>query len=366
MLGWFFFSAILSSYNKYVFGERHMNFPCPLLLTSVHFLVQWLFSTVACACFPEQLGSKRVAIMTWKEWAIISVPCGLVTAFDVGLSNLSLVRITLTFYTMVKSSTPIFVLGWAYIFKIERITLPLICVILFIASGEFLTVYGEVDFDRLGFFLCLNASILSGLRWTLVQSLLQTLNPPLESTILTMKLLAPSMFWSMLVLSAIVEKPWIKLSDAKEGDDGLLFVSMLGLAGGIFAISMILCEFYLILRASAIILMIGGVVKELTTIALGISVFGDKLNWINSIGVCIVFLGVLSYKVVFHFQKKELQTTGMESVPTEEQHDQEVIFAENDLFVDEDHEFFGTTEGGTGEKPSSTVKELELVKDRVS
>jgi len=343
-----------------------MNFPCPLLLTSVHFLVQWIFSEVACDCFPEQLGSNRVAIMTWKEWAWVSVPCGVVTALDVGLSNLSLVRITLTFYTMVKSSAPIFVLGWAYIFKIERITLPLICVILFIASGELLTVYGEVDFDLLGFFLCLGASVLSGLRWTLVQTMLQNLNPPLESTILTMKLLAPSMFWSMLVLSAIIEKPWIELREEKEVNYGLLSISMLGLAGGALAISMILCELSLILRASAIILMIGGVVKELTTIALGISVFGDKLNWINSIGVCIVFLGVLSYKVVFHFQKKELETTGMESVPTEEHHDEEVMFEENDLFVDEDHQFSGTTEGGTGEKTSSTVKELELVKDHVS
>jgi hypothetical protein len=27
MLGWFFFSALLSSYNKYVFGAGHMAFP---------------------------------------------------------------------------------------------------------------------------------------------------------------------------------------------------------------------------------------------------------------------------------------------------------------------------------------------------
>lgn len=362
MLGWFFFSAILSSYNKYVFGKGHMSFPCPLFMTSIHFLVQWIFSVAACACFPEQLGSKRVAIMTWKEWAIVSVPCGLVTALDVGLSNLSLVRITLTFYTMVKSSTPIFVLGWAYIFKIERITLHLIFVILIIASGEFLTVYGEVDFDRLGFILCLVASVLSGLRWTLVQTMLQTLNPPLDSTILTMKLLAPSMFWSMLFLSFVVERPWIKLREANEENDGLLFVFMLGLAGGAFAVSMILCEFYLILRASAIILMIGGVIKELTTIALGVSIFGDTLNWINSVGVCIVFLGVLSYKVVFHYQKKELQTNGMESVPTQEQHREELIVEEEDVFVDEDRESFQITEG-IGEKPSGTVEELELVKE---
>jgi len=358
MLGWFFFSAILSSYNKFVFGDAHMHFPCPLLLTSVHFLVQWLFAVVACACFPDQLGSKRVSIMTWKEWAIISVPCGVVTALDIGLSNLSLVRITLTFYTMVKSSTPVFVLGWAYIFKIERITLPLIGVIVIIAAGEFLTVYGEVDFDRKGFILCLCASMLSGLRWTLVQSMLQKLNPPLESTIVTMKLLVPSMFWSMLLLSMIIERPWTKFSDTNLLNDEMLKTLLLGVLGGTLAIFMILCEFHLILRASAVILMIGGVIKELTTIVTGVTIFADKLNWINSIGVLIVFCGVMSYKLVFHLQKKELQTNGMEAIPTQEQYNEEI------LFVDEDDEITGK-KTQTGEKTLREVTELELVKHHI-
>lgn len=358
MLGWFFFSAILSSYNKYVFGEGHMSFPCPLLLTSIHFSIQWLFSHVACQCFPEQLGTKRVTSMTWREWAWISVPCGVVTALDVGLSNLSLVKISLTFYTMVKSSTPIFVLGWAYIFKIERITLPLIGVIMIIAVGELLTVYGEVEFSRYGFILCLSASVLSGLRWTLVQTLLQGLDPPLESTIATMRIMAPSMFWSMLMISGIVERPWAKLSEAAAGDNGdqLGLVFMLGLIGGVIAVSMILCEFWLILRASAIILMIGGVIKELTTITIGVFVFKDKLNLLNSVGVCIVFTGVLSYKYVFHMQKQEALAEQMEAVPTEEQ------LSEEDVFRDEDDEYQGNRM--EPDEQNGTFLELIEPKDR--
>jgi solute carrier family 35 protein C2 len=310
-----------------------MHFPCPLLLTSIHFSIQWGVAHIACALFPQQLGTERVSNMTWKEWASISIPCGLVTSLDVGLSNLSLVSITLTFYTMVKSSTPIFVLFWAYIFKIERITWHLIGVIIVIAAGEFLTVYGEVDFVVHGFVLCLLASILSGARWTLVQLKLKQMDPPLQSTIVTMKLLAPSMFWSMFLLSMIIERPWIKLKDEKNTEE-LTKVFLLGLVGGAFAIFMILCEFYLILRANAIILMIGGVVKELTTIILGVSIFGDKLNILNTTGVCIVFSGVILYKIVFHMEKKNSETNDMEAIPTtdESSSDEEV------LFVDEDDE----------------------------
>jgi len=306
-----------------------MHFPCPLLLTSIHFAIQWVFAQTACAIFPEQLGLERVANMTWKEWANTSIPCGIVTALDIGLSNLALVSITLTFYTMVKSSTPIWVLFWAYLFKIERITWPLIGVIAVIATGEFLTVYGEVDFVPHGFILCLSASILSGARWTLVQLKLQQLNPPLRSTIVTMKLLAPSMFWSMLLISLIVERPWGKLRQEEEGMRELLRVLLLGLLGGFFAIFMILCEFYLILKASAIILMIGGVIKELTTIIIGVFIFGDKLNLMNTIGVCIVFTGVFLYKIVFHYEKENREETAMEAVPTEE-YDEEVIFADEE------------------------------------
>ena len=304
-------------------------------------------------------------MMSWKEWASISVPCGIVTALDIGLSNLALVRITLTFYTMVKSSTPVFVLGWAYIFKLERITLPLIGVIGIIAAGEFLTVYGEVEFDLWGFLLCLCASLLSGLRWTLVQTLLQTLDPPLESTIVTMKIMAPSMFWSMIFLSMVIEKPWNKFDDFHTESNPFLIVLALGLIGGIIAVCMILCEFWLILRASAIILMIGGVIKELTTISIGVTIFDDKLNLINSLGVLVVFIGVISYKAVFHMQKKALQTTGMEMLPTEEELTEEFteeVPIEINSFEDEP---LDNDEIGTGEKANNEVPEFELVKHKI-
>ena len=336
-----------------------MNFPCPLLLTSVHFSIQWIFAYAACSCFPETLGTERVELLTWKEWARISVPCGLVTALDVGLSNLSLVRITLTFYTMVKSSTPVFVLGWAYIFKLERITLPLVGVILIIAAGELLTVYGEVEFDPSGFILCLLASVLSGLRWTLVQTLLQNLNPPLESTIVTMKVLAPSMFSSMFLLSMIIERPWNTLGPGSEHElENMTNLVHFGLLGGCVAIAMILCEFSLILRASAIILMIGGVVKELVTITIGVTYFKDKLNLLNSVGVFIVFCGVASYKVVFHMQKKQMQAAAeISAVPTEDIRDEEDRFEDN--FEDDDDEILGSR-NGSGEKAEA----FELVKHR--
>jgi len=255
--------------------------------------------------------------MPWNKFLSVAIPCGLVTSLDIGLSNLALVRITITFYTMIKSSSPIFVVISAYMFGLEKITLALILTVLIICAGEFLTVLGEVEFDTIGFILVLTAAVLSGMRWTVVQLKIQCLDPPIKSTIATMRILSPFMFISMLTLSFLVENPWKALGPGSntsyfESPTAALSTISLGLIGAILAICMIICEFYLIMKSSAIVLMIGGVCKELTTIILGVAVMHDNLNAINILGCSVVFSGVLLYKVSLYVQKIEKQYDSVE------------------------------------------------------
>jgi solute carrier family 35 protein C2 len=203
----------------------------------------------------------------------ISIPCGLVTALDIGLSNLSLVRISITFFTMVKSSSPVWVLLSAFVFGLEKITCNLILVGLLITAGEILTAFGEVEFDTVGFLLVLGAAICGGIRWTLVQFKLQKLDPPLCGPVVTMRLLSCTMFFSMMVMSCVIEQPWRKLgpstSDYFSDLDNSLRTISTALFGAGIAIVMVLCEFWLILKSNAIVLMIGGVLKEMITIFVG-------------------------------------------------------------------------------------------------
>eukprot|EP00986_Skeletonema_menzelii_P007136 scaffold2763_cov155-Skeletonema_menzelii.AAC.7 len=309
MAGWFICSAALSSYNKIIFGENHGHFPCPLLLTSIHFVIQWIFSFTASAAFPEFFGGTVVKMMSWKTFLGVSIPCGLITALDVGLSNLSLVRISITFFTMIKSSSPIWVLLSAFLFGLEKVTCTLVAVGGLIVAGELLTAFGEVEFDTVGFFLCLSAAVCSGIRWTLVQFKLNKLDPPLKGSVVVMRVLSPSMFICMLFLSLVIETPIEKLGP-QHGDyfsnfeNGFKTLS-LGLIGAFIAIAMVLCEFWLILKSNAIVLMIGGVLKELITILVGVTIFGDALNVINISGIVVVFLGVFLYKATLHLNNSE-------------------------------------------------------------
>lgn len=235
----------------------------------------------------------------------VSIPCGFVTAFDIGLSNLSLVRISITFFTMVKSSSPIWVLISAFIFGLEKITCNLVMVGLLITAGEILTAFGEVEFDTVGFILVLGAAICGGIRWTLVQFKLQKLDPPLAGPVVTMRVLSSTMFFSMLIMSFILERPWNKLGP----EHGELATIMTGLGGAFIAIAMVLCEFWLILKSNAIVLMIGGVLKEMITIFVGVTAFGDDLNVVNISGIIVVFLGVFLYKVTLHLSTVEKENS---------------------------------------------------------
>lgn len=101
------------------------------------------------------------------------VPSAILTSLDIGLSNLSLVHITLSFYTMVKSSAPLFLILFAFAYGIEKPSVRLFSIVTLIAFGVSLTVNGETHFDFHGFMLVFAASIVSGLRWVLTQKLLQ-------------------------------------------------------------------------------------------------------------------------------------------------------------------------------------------------
>ena len=62
----FILNAPLST--QVVFGKDRGAFPCPLLLTSIHFFVQWMFSFIASSLFPEFFGGDVVKNMSWNTY----------------------------------------------------------------------------------------------------------------------------------------------------------------------------------------------------------------------------------------------------------------------------------------------------------
>lgn len=98
-----FFSTMISVYNKWMFSTAHYKFSYPLFVTSAHMIMQFLLSGLLLSCCGNRIvprnSNGRRPRPSFHDWLSKVVPCAAATAIDIGLSNLSLKTITLTFYS---------------------------------------------------------------------------------------------------------------------------------------------------------------------------------------------------------------------------------------------------------------------------
>ncbi|GJT31929.1 probable sugar phosphate/phosphate translocator [Tanacetum coccineum] len=173
ILVWYTFSTFLTVYNKVLLGDHMGKFPAPLLMNTIHFSMQAVFSNAVTYIWSKRF--QPTVTMSWKDYFMRVVPTALGTALDINLSNASLVFITVTFATMCKSAAPIFLLIFAFAFRLESPSFKLLGIMLIISAGVLLTVARETEFDLLGFIFVMLSAVMSGFRWSMTQILLQVL-----------------------------------------------------------------------------------------------------------------------------------------------------------------------------------------------
>ncbi|KAI8987053.1 Rrp15p-domain-containing protein [Pilobolus umbonatus] len=286
-----------------MFSPEYYNFQYPLFVTSVHMIVQFFFSGTSLVIYPKLRPSK---IPSKKDYIYKVLPCAFATSFDIGLSNLSLKTITLSFYTMCKSSTLAFVLIFAFIFGLEKPTWKLILIIVIISIGVILMVSEETEFSWIGFIQVMLASAFGGLRWSLTEVLLRRESMGLTNPFVSILFLAPAQAIILLVLAAIVEG-YITIFKSVffiTFSEGIHTIGII-LLGGSLAFFMIMSEFFLIKRTSVVTLSVCGIFKEVATIFVASTVFGDVLTVLNIIGLSITLFGIALYNwLKFHLMAK--------------------------------------------------------------
>jgi solute carrier family 35, member C2 len=105
---------VSGQYNKWMFDSDNLNFPFPMFTTAVHMLVQFSLATLVLYFVPSlrpqhahrsDMGQSRHEaepdrpLMTKMFYLTRIGPCGAATGLDIGLGNMSLQFITLTFYS---------------------------------------------------------------------------------------------------------------------------------------------------------------------------------------------------------------------------------------------------------------------------
>ncbi|KAK1776143.1 triose-phosphate transporter family-domain-containing protein [Copromyces sp. CBS 386.78] len=309
ILLWYFFSLSISLYNKWMFDPQKLNFRFPLFTTATHMLVQFSLASMVLFFFPSlrptnkhksDLGQSRHdperPVMTKWFYLTRIGPCGLATGLDIGLGNASLQFITLTFYTMCKSSSLAFVLLFAFLFRLESPTWRLVAIIATMTFGVVMMVAGEVEFKLGGFLLVISASFFSGFRWGLTQILLLR-NPATSNPFSSIFFLAPVMFLSLMSMAIPVEGFSALFAGLKiiADEHGVLIAPLLILFPGTIAFLMTASEFALLKRTSVVTLSIAGIFKEAVTISAAAIVFGDTMTVINVMGLLVTLAAIATY-----------------------------------------------------------------------
>jgi solute carrier family 35 protein C2 len=226
---------------------------------------------------------------------------------DIGLSNLSLVYVTVSFYTLAKTTSILFLLAFAFWLRLEPVSLRLTAAALTLTLGEVLTVQGETQFNALGFFLVIAAAACSGLRWVLSQRVLHAKNG-LEGTGLRrshgmhnppamLRTMMPTMCVVVFVFSCFQEDWWDTVPGSPWLDDpsDLLVDGGITLLGAVMAFCMSMAEFELLKETSAVTVMVIGTAKDVVTVACSILIFGDVFGLENFFGMCFVLAGIAAY-----------------------------------------------------------------------
>ncbi|KAL2199840.1 triose-phosphate transporter family-domain-containing protein [Corynascus similis CBS 632.67] len=308
---WYLFSLLISLYNKWMFSPDKLNFRFPMFTTAVHFIVQFSLASLVLYFFPSMrpknghksdLGQSRHEteperpIMTKMFYLTRIGPCGVATGLDIGLGNTSLQFITLTFYTMCKSSSLAFVLIFAFLFRLESPNWKLVGIIATMTLGVIMMVAGEVEFKLGGFVLVIAAAFFSGFRWALTQILLLR-NPATSNPFSSIFFLAPVMFITLIAIAIPVEGAGALVDGLRTiaDDKGLLAAPLIILFPGIIAFLMTASEFALLKRTSVVTLSIAGIFKEAVTITAAALVFGDTMTVINVVGLVITLAAIAAY-----------------------------------------------------------------------
>jgi solute carrier family 35 protein C2 len=233
---WYSISITLTLFNKWFLTQWHgIGFKYPLLSTSVHMLMKFLLSRI------WVLTTNDTPTDTNETYLWYVIPIGMLTALDISLSNASLIFIPVSLYTAVKASVLMYAFGFSIWFKLEVFKWSTFASILATAVGLGVAVLSSKHISFFGVSLCLGASISAGLRWVLMQYLVQS-DVKNNHVLAVIYKLSPIAFMSLLPVAVMVEGRSLLTSVFFDEGSLILQAFSLCLSGGLISSVLIFTE----------------------------------------------------------------------------------------------------------------------------
>lgn len=192
LVAWYISSTAAVLASKHVFGGA---FPFPLCVTATNNLISTalaiVFARLERRRTPLKSSPTSASPLPSAKSISDSLPrlgrrpplgflIGLSIAAEIGLANLALQRLSVTFSTLLKGSAPLSIALWSAAFNIAPLAPQTLAASLALLSGLACASSGQVEKapssaggTYLGVLLQLAAAAISGLRWTLTQSFMR-------------------------------------------------------------------------------------------------------------------------------------------------------------------------------------------------
>lgn len=296
----------LTFYQRWFLKDFHF----PLMVVMIHLITKFVAAAI-CRTLWRCWTRRSRTRLDWLNIIRKIAPTGLASGLDIAFSNWGIELITVSLYTMTKSSTIVFILIFALIFKLEEKTWSLFLTVMMISGGLLLFTYKAAQFNAVGFFLVLFASFCSGLRWTLAQLVMQKSELGLNNPIDMLYHVQPWMFISVLPFVLIFEvapaiETWNSLVFPQ--DSGVVWTRLSSIfLGSFIALAMELSEYLVVSRMSSLTLSVAGIFKEVCTLTLAIEWNGDIMSKLNFVGLLLCLAGIGLH--VFRRSVKEAEKT---------------------------------------------------------
>lgn len=312
-VSWFGSSSLAVLTTKALFsGARSWipRFPFGLTLTATNNVVASLLAAVL-------TGGSRDPGLNKNAVQIASV-IGAATAVEIGLSNIALNLLTVSFSTVLKGVAPFFVLGCGLALKTQSLQFGTVLSLLAMAVGLALAVSGHGDdgslakspFFKAGLVAQMLSAVFSGFRWVLTQVFVKGepfLNERIKiflmlrplsrglSALETVKLVSPFTCLWVLPFALFIEGTrilvWIQGASLL---DDIKLVTVLS-AIGVSVYVLLWAEYELVRLTSSLTVSAGFVLKEVLTVVAGGVIFRDRLSLSTYLGFIIVQGGILIY-----------------------------------------------------------------------
>lgn len=290
-------------------GTASYNFHFPLTVTCAHQLIV----SVLVVIFEKSLLLPVVGEISRSRALFLAlVPIGFVSGIDWGLSNQSLRTITLSLYEMVKGATPVVVMLIAFALRLSPLSWQLVCIVAMITVGTVLAVTGgkfgaltSGDFPREGFACVFVAMLLSGVRLTLIQRVLQAMRIPMTghpgrtrgvNAVTALYYAAPSSAAVLVFPALFFEGEAVHRYIADASWERCAMVVFWVVASSVLAFLLTIFEYLVTRVTSALTLCVVGITKQMLIICLAMALFGDRLNPANLAGFLLALLGIFLYK----------------------------------------------------------------------